>query len=104
MYEAMQVNNAAEAGMLYAAKNGWDSAGIVTAVQNAGTVLTGGPNLTATPAPSQFCGCPSATGITVETCVNPPACPDGNPAGQYVQINAALAHTTIIPNSWVPAT
>lgn len=28
MYEAMQVNNAAEAGMLYAAKNGWDSAGI----------------------------------------------------------------------------
>ena len=102
MYEAMQVNNAVEAGMLYVAKNGWNSAAIVTAVQNAGTVYgAGGPTLTATPAPSQFCGCPSAAGIAVETCINPPACANGDPAGQYVQINAALNHLTIMPGAYV---
>jgi Flp pilus assembly protein TadG len=70
MYEGMQVNNAVEAGALYAAKNGWDltadptGATIVTAVQNASVLPTGLNTLAATPAPSQFCGCPTATGIT----------------------------------------
>ena len=103
MYEEMAVNNAVEAGALYAAKNGWDAPSIANAVVNAGVVYTGGaPGLTATPAPTQFCGCPNATaGITNSgTCVAPPPCSDGSPAGTYVQINATLPHLTLIlPNS-----
>jgi hypothetical protein len=103
MYEAMQVNNAVEAGMLYAAKNGWDSAGIENAVVNAGSIYRGdSPSLTATPAPTQFCGCPQASGIVKTTCVLPPPCADGSPVGQYVRINASLDHMTVMPNSGLP--
>ena len=49
-YEAMQAQNAAEAGALYAARHGWDSAGIQAAVVNA----TGSSDVTATPAPQSF--------------------------------------------------
>ncbi len=104
MYEAMQVNNAVEAGILYVAKNGWDSTGITSAVVNASSVYAGAgtPSLTATPAPSQFCGCPQATGISVMTCGPPlPTCPDGSIVSQYVQVNATLAHMTILPLSGV---
>jgi Flp pilus assembly protein TadG len=103
MYEAMQVNNAVEAGALYAAKNGFNAASITSAVTNASVLPTGLNTLTATPAPTQFCGCPTVTGITNSgTCVNPPACADGSTPGTYVQINAALTHTIIIPapTSW----
>ncbi len=101
MYEAMEVNNAVEAGALYAAKYGWNSAAIVTATQNAGVVYgAGGPALTALPAPSQFCGCPSTTGITNPA--QPPcsatAC-SGKPAGTYVQVNAQITHLTILPGA-----
>jgi Flp pilus assembly protein TadG len=115
MYEGMQVNNAAEAGMLYAAKNGWDLTGdptgtaIKNAVVGASVLPTGLNALTATPAPSKFCGCPTATSIT-NLGTQPPcsatAC-SGSPAGTYVQVNAALTHTVIIPTptSWgIPAT
>ena len=57
-YEAMQVSNAVDAGALYAAKNGWNSASIVSATVS-GAASSG---LTATPAPTQFCGCPNAAG------------------------------------------
>ena len=40
-YEAMQVNNAVEAGALYAAKNGWNSASIASATV-AGAVIAAG--------------------------------------------------------------
>src|SRR5208337_1942336 len=56
VYQAMQVTYAAEAGLFYAAKNGWNQTGIANAAVNS-TGLTG-MNATA----SQFCGCPSATG------------------------------------------
>jgi Flp pilus assembly protein TadG len=116
MYESMQVNNAVEAGMLYAAKNGWDltvdptGTAIKNAVVNASSVYPGvdTPALTATPAPSQFCGCPTATGIT-NLGTQPPcsatAC-SGLHAGTYVQVNAALNHLTILPGSGLvlPAT
>jgi len=100
MYGAMQVNNAVEAGMLYAAKNGYDPGGIAAAV----VVATATPGIAATPAPTWFCGCPSAGGVINKTvCVPPPPpCADGNPAGQYVQINAALDHQTILPYLGLP--
>lgn len=90
VYEAMQVQNSAEAGALFAAKHGWNSAGISAAVVNA----TGVSGMTASPAPSEFCGCPVATGITTTACTT--VCANGNAAGTYVQINAMLAHQTIL--------
>lgn len=96
MYQAMAVYNAVEAGALYAMKNGWDQALISNAMVNASSVT----GLTTTPAPTYFCGCPGAGGITAVTCVSPPPCLDGSAAGQYVQVNAALPHTTILANTF----
>jgi len=90
VFEAMQVQNAAEAGALYVAKHGWDSAGISAAVENS----SGASGMTASPAPSVFCGCPVAGAITANACAQ--ACPDGSAASSYVQINATLAHQTIL--------
>ena len=91
MYEAMQVYNSVEAGAVYAAKNGFDSAGISAAVANA-TSTTG---ITATPAPAQFCGCPSSAGVAQIACNS--TCTGGIAPSQYVRISAALNHQTILP-------
>ncbi len=91
MYEAMQVYSAAETGAAYAVKNGWDSAGISSAVVSA----TGTTGITASPAPEQFCGCPSESGILTTSCSA--TCTGGNAAGQYVRVSASLAHATILP-------
>ena len=91
MYGKMQVYNSVEAGALYAAKNGYDTNGIASAVVKA----TGTQGITATPAPAQFCGCPSATGIAATACSA--TCTGGSPSGQYVRISAALPRQTILP-------
>jgi hypothetical protein len=98
-YEAMQVSNAVSAGMLYVTKTGaFDATAIATAVVNASNVYPA--SVAATPAPTQFCGCPTAAGITEVLCVPPTPCDDGSTAGQYARINATLPHLTIIlPNS-----
>ncbi len=100
-YQAMQAQNAAEAGALYAAKYGYSSAGISAAVVNA---LGSGSGVTASPAPVQFCGCPGAAGVTATSCSS--TCASGDPPGQYVQVNAALPHQTILsfPGLPLPAT
>lgn len=95
MFGSMQVYNAAGAGALYAAKNGWNSAGIANAVVNS----TGIAGITATPAPSQFCGCPTPAGIVVANCGT--TCAGGNPVGQYIRIHATLTRITILPNPWL---
>jgi Flp pilus assembly protein TadG len=92
-YQAMQVQDAAEAGAIYVAKHGWSSAAITAAVTNA----TGLAGVSATPAPSQFCGCPTASGVAAAACAS--TCAGGNRAGQYVQINAALTRQIILPAS-----
>jgi len=90
VYEAMQVQNAAEAGALYAAKYGWNPAGISAAVVNS----TGLSGVTASPAPSEFCGCPAANAIAASACAQ--ACAGRAIAGTYVRINASLTHQTIL--------
>jgi len=94
MYQAMAVYNAVEAGTFYATKNGWDQAAITNAVTNS-SALAG---ITATPAPTYFFGCPGPGGITQTT--QGSICADGNAAGQYVQVNATLPHTTILANTF----
>jgi TadE-like protein len=106
-YEAMQVSNAVEAGALYAAKNGWNSASIVSATVGGAALPPQFNTLTATPAPAQFCGCPNAAG-SISNLGTPPcsstAC-SGSPAGTYVQVNASLNHMAILPTTWgLPAT
>lgn len=96
-YEALQVQSAAEAGALYAAKNGWNSNGIETAVVNA----TGASGITATPAPQTFCGCPQASGISTTSCSA--TCPGGTSPGQYVEVDAALTHEPILPFPGFPS-
>ena len=96
MHQAMQVYNAVEAGALYAAQNGFDSAGITTAVEKA----TGSQGISATPAPQQFCGCPGVAGIAETSCSS--TCSSGSPPGHYVRISAALAHQTILPYPPLP--
>jgi Flp pilus assembly protein TadG len=94
--EAMQVQDAAEAGAGYAIKYGWDSAAISASVVNA----TGASGVTASPAPVQFCGCPSAAGITTALCTA--TCPDGSAPGSYVRVSASITHTAILSNLGLP--
>lgn len=91
MYQAMQVTNSVEAGTLYAAKNGFNASGIASAVVNA----TGTAGIVATPAPTEFCGCPETSGIVATTCGA--TCADGSTPGQYARISAALTRVTILP-------
>jgi Flp pilus assembly protein TadG len=100
MYGAMQVHNAAEAGLIYAAKNGWNQAGIASAVVSS----SGSSTIQASPAPAQFCGCPTAGGVQVVACnAN---CPNGDVRGEYIRIEASLARTTLFSNTGLslPAT
>ena len=96
IHQAMQVQDAAEAGALYAGKYGWDQAGIAAAVVNA----TGADNVTATPAPVQFCGCPSVSGIAEISCSA--TCPSGTGAERYVRISASMPHTQILVGLLMP--
>jgi Flp pilus assembly protein TadG len=103
-YRRMQVDNAAQAGAQYAIMHGFDGSKISTGVTGA-TTFTG---IAASPAPRQFCGCPSATGVT-EQAASPPctsSCSDGSTSGTYVNASAQGTYDTIlrypalIPNSF----
>jgi Flp pilus assembly protein TadG len=96
--QAMQVQDSVEAGALYVSKHGWSSSGIITAVVNATGVVTG---VTASPAPSQFYGCPGSTGVVVAAS-STSTCTGGNPPGTYARINATLTRKSLIPNSGLP--
>lgn len=103
VYQSMQVYAAVEAGALYAQSNGWDQAGIESAVTGAfGTVATNQlTNVTATPVPTHFCGCPDGSAITntgTPPCT-PPDCANGNPQREYTVISATLTRTSVFPNS-----
>ena len=95
-YESMQVQAAAEAGAQYAMKHSWDAAAIsaiVVAATSSGTI-------SASPAPAQFCACPSAGGLTQIVCTR--TCAGGVLPGQYAQVSAQLTHSTILPYPGLP--
>lgn len=93
-WEQIEVGNAARAGAEYAIFNGWDLSGITTAVTSATSL----GSVAATPAPTQSCGCPSASaGITAATCGS--SCAGGGTAGIYVTVNAQASYTPIFPFS-----
>jgi Flp pilus assembly protein TadG len=97
-WEDMQVSNAAVAGAEYAIANGWNQSGITTAVTSA----TGLGSIQATPAPTQTCGCPSATGgIATATCGS--SCASGVTAGTYVKCAGALSDHPQLSRNCQPA-
>jgi len=90
VYTKMEVEAAVQAGAEYAALNGFNSTNITSAVSNATNVS----GLTVTPAPNQFCGCPSTSGVATATCGS--TCASGEAAGSYVNVGAQATYTTIL--------
>ena len=97
VYSKMQVENAAQAGAQYAIIHGFDSSSISSAVTNA----TSNSGINSSPAPSQFCGCASATGITATSCGA--LCSTGNAPGTYVTVSAQGTYSTLMNYSIVPS-
>jgi len=93
-YQAMQVQSAVAAGILYAANNG---ASNLTAIGTAVVNATGTAGITATPAPTTFCGCPTSGTVVSQGADCTTVCSDKTAPGQYVTVNAALPHQTIMP-------
>jgi Flp pilus assembly protein TadG len=93
LYSArLQLVAAVHSGAAYAATNGFNANGIVTATTTAANLAT----LTATPAPSQVCACPNGNvGMTVVACGT--SCAGGGDAGTYVRVNAQASYTFIFP-------
>ena len=94
--ESMQAQMSAETGAGYAVKYGWDAAAISTAV----TQAAGRTDITATPAPTTFCGCPDASGITPADCTA--TCTGGGAPSQYVRVQASIPHNAILPYLGLP--
>jgi len=96
IYRKMQVQNAAQAGAQYAAVHGFTASSISAAVTNA-TTFSG---ISASPSPTQFCGCPSVTGVTSASCNS--TCTGGISSGTYVTASAQATYTTILPYPLLP--
>jgi Flp pilus assembly protein TadG len=102
-YQAMQVQAAVEAGILYATIHGTTN---IAAIGQAVVNTTGTAGITASPVPLVICGCPTASGVVSQNSNCTTVCTDGTAPGKYVQVSAALAHQTIISflNLPLPAT
>ena len=96
MFRKMQVQNAAQAGAMYAALHGFTA----SSISNAVTSASGFSGVSASPAPSQFCGCASNSGVTSITCTS--TCSGGSTPGTYVTVSAQGVYTTILPYPMVP--
>jgi Flp pilus assembly protein TadG len=96
LYTQVQLANAAQAGAAYAMQKGYNGDTMRTVAQ-ASTRLT-----SVTVATSQFCGCPSTTGVTVTTCAS--SCGDGLTAGTFAQVIASKAYSTLLSYPGIPST
>lgn len=93
--DQIQVQQAAAAGAQYATLHPWNSTS-ATAIANAVTAATA-LAVAASPAPSQTCGCPVSSTVTSATCGS--TCPNGQPAGYYVVVNAQSPYIPQLPYS-----
>lgn len=97
IYRKMQVQNAAQAGAQYAAAHGFTASSISAAITNA----TAFSVISATPAPSQFCGCPTDSGVSSGSCGS--TCPDGSVTGTYVTVGSQGTYNTILSYPLIPS-
>jgi len=95
-YRKMQVQNAAQVGAQYAMLHGFSTSSIGAAVAAA----TSYPNISASPDPTQYCGCPSNTGISTTTCGS--VCADGTTAATYVSVSAQGTYETLLSYPLIP--
>ena len=98
VHAKMQLEDAAQAGIEWAIRNGFDANKISSAVTSA----TNNSNITATPAPVQFCGCANGASVASATCGAP--CPGGATAGTYVTVSAQTTYNTMMNYPAVPST
>jgi len=91
IYRKMQVENSARAGAEYALLNGFNTTAISSAVMQA----TSSSGISASPVPSEFCGCASTSGISAVACSS--TCAGGAAPGTYVSVSAQATYTTIVP-------
>lgn len=87
----MAVSQAAQAGSYYALLNGFDQTAITNAVTNA----TDTSGISASPSPTESCGCPSGTAVTASPCNS--TCPNGQSPGTYATVSAQYQYSTILP-------
>jgi Flp pilus assembly protein TadG len=102
IFRQTQVSFAAQAGADFALAHGFDATKVSNAIVNATTYTV----ITATSAPSQFCGCPTATGVTAASGAPPctATCSGGFTAGIYVTASSQAQFSPIIPNPWQSST
>jgi len=99
-YANMQVQTAAQVGAQYAVNHG-GSAFDASAISNAVLSATSTTGISASPAPTEFCACPSGTTLTNAACGT--VCADGTGAGTYATVSASRTHTVVVPYPWLPA-
>src|SRR6266496_4848675 len=88
VYRKMQVEGAAQAGAQYAMLRGFDASAISAAVTSASNAA----GITAIPAPTKFCGCPTGSSIGTVGCGT--TCPGGALAGTYATVSAQASYAT----------
>jgi len=91
IYRKMQVQAGVHAGTRYAMVNGFNATGITTAITSASNSSL----VSASPAPQQFCGCPSMSGIATISCTS--TCTGGATPGSYVTVSAQATYNTLFP-------
>jgi Flp pilus assembly protein TadG len=93
-YQQMQVSNAAEAGAQYVMQNGF---GNLTAIESAVTSATTLSGISASPAPTEACGCPNSTNTAIVAATCGSTCPTtSQTAGVYVTVNAEANYTPLL--------
>jgi Flp pilus assembly protein TadG len=98
MFQDMETQAAAEAGALYAVNHGADNLALIA---GAVTSATGTAGITASPAPTTFCGCPAAGGVVSQGSDCTTACQDKTAPGAYVAVSATLARTKLLPFPYI---
>lgn len=96
LYRYLQVETAAGIGARYASLHGFNPTGIESAITSA----TSYAGISASPAPSTFCGCSSASGITAATCGS--SCSGGGAVGTYVKAFAQTNYSPILSYPLMP--
>jgi Flp pilus assembly protein TadG len=99
-FRQTELQHATQAGAQYAVEQqSYDSAKISSAVTNDANDSSFAISTT----PSEFCGCPSSTGVTQllpGACPQtPPTCSGGAVAGSYVTVSTTATYNTIAPVS-----
>ena len=90
------VQEAALAGANYASHKGFDASAISSAVISS----TNKVQLTATPTPVSYCGCPSGTTIQTAGTICGGTCADGATVRRYVDVSASMGRPSVIGNNF----